>query len=100
MCKWIKSGNQRIDPCMRDFINQLTIGGAKVLACCCGHGKYSTTVVFQRKQGVFVVAYCSKSDSVAKILPRKKRFYRRDKDGWFFIPEIEVACKLASEASH
>ena len=86
MCKWVKSGNQRIDPCMRLFIEQLKIGGAVPLACCCGHNRYSSTVVFQKDNQILAVAY---NKGKAVILPRKRRFYMRDLHGYYYIPEID-----------
>ncbi len=89
MCKWVKSGANRIDPCMRPFIELLQLGGAKTLSCCCGHGRYSTTVVFEYEGQALAVAYRAKFPSVAVILHRKKRFYKRDSDGVYFIPEVD-----------
>lgn len=88
MCKWIKSGDNRIDPCMRSLIELLKIGGAVPLACCCGHGRYSKTVVFKQSTGVVAVAY-RKRCSKAVFIKRKRRFYFRDAEGYFYIPEID-----------
>jgi hypothetical protein len=81
MCKWIKSGNTRIDPCMRGWVNFAKDGGLEVLACCCGHGKYSRTIVIDYEGHV--------EELFSKvIIPRKKRFYKRDSEGHFYIPEM------------
>jgi hypothetical protein len=82
MCKWIKSGNTRIDPCMRNKITLVAQSGCKVLACCCGHKKYSETIVVE-KEGVIREFWSS------VFIPRKKRFYKRDKTGRFYIPEVD-----------
>lgn len=89
MCKWYKSNWNRIDPCMREFIKQLTIGGSITLACCCGHDRYSPTVVFQCQDKILAVAYRKDKDSQVAILPRKRRFYVRDSEGYLYIPEID-----------
>ena len=48
MCKFNKvSGNHRIDPCLRELIHTLNKLGIITLGCCCGHGKYSKTVVIR-----------------------------------------------------
>jgi hypothetical protein len=82
MCKWIKSGANRIDPCMRDEIEQLHKWGIKTLACCCGHGKYKRTIV--TKVNNTNIEYYTGIE-----IPRKTRFYKRDKEGMFYIPEVE-----------
>lgn len=82
MCDWVKSGNNRIDPCLRSKINKFRNLGIKTLACCCGHGVYPETIVFMQPTGT-IMEYNS-----GKVIPRKRRFYRRDKNGVFFIPEV------------
>lgn len=81
MCEWKKSGNQRIDPCMRHKIHSLQNTGIEPKACCCGHGKYPATIIVRSREGVNVEYYSG------VIIQRKKRFYRRDSVGMFFIPE-------------
>jgi hypothetical protein len=83
MCKWVKSGNQRIDPCMRVVIANLRKAGATPLGCCCGHGKYPKTIVMKTIEDKRVEYY------TGRYIPRTTRFYKRDSDGVFFIPEIQ-----------
>jgi hypothetical protein len=86
MCKWSKWGDTRIDPCMRRFIKNLewTLrGDYKVVACCCGHRKYPMTVVISLKKGGVA---CFELISGSMIL-RMARFYKRDKHGYYYIPE-------------
>ena len=80
MCK--SSGGRRIDPCMKHLISVLSefIPQYKILACCCGHKKYPMTIVFDGGYGPWELI----SD---EQVPRKKKFYKRDKDGMFYIPE-------------
>lgn len=74
----------RVDKCIRHLPLSLSVQGFNVVACCCGHGKYPLTVVCNnkdRKNGHF--------DLISgKDIPRKKRFYFRDKEGFFYIPEV------------
>lgn len=81
MCEWRKSGENRIDPCMRPLIRELQIKGIKTLACCCGHGKYPRTIIVEKDEKR--IEYYSG----VEIL-RKKRFYRRDAQGIYYIPEL------------
>jgi len=86
MCKWNKWGKTRIDPCMRYCITTLVAmsvtSNIKVVACCCGHNKYPRTIVVEN----------SAKDHwellSGKMIERKKKFYKRDKQGYYFIPEV------------
>lgn len=77
---------------MKPFIFQLNrliaanyLKHLSVVACCCGHGKYPMTVVMKNNslKGKLI---CFDLIS-GKDIPRKRRFYRRDKRGYYFIPE-------------
>ena len=81
MCKFNpKNDSRRIDPCMKKFIDYYNHYGIKTFACCCGHGKYPMTIIVK-----FDGSYCDVF-SLIKI-PRKKRFYKKDKMGVYYIPE-------------
>ena len=83
MCKWVKSGDTRVDPCMREEVNGINkqLGGA-VVACCCGHGRYRKTIVVK-------TAFGNMELITSEVIPRIKRFYKRDKYGYYFIPEVD-----------
>jgi len=87
MCKLNKkSGNKRIDPCMKNFIeilNELLKQSPFIIvACCCGHFRYPMTIVVKGNSGKIY-------DLVSgKTILRKKRFYKKDKNGYYFIPEV------------
>ena len=82
MCKWNKWGDTRIDTCMRKEIEELNKEGIITLACCCGHGKYPKTIIIKHSGTKQPYEYFSK-----QYILRKKRFYKRDKKGVYFIPE-------------
>ena len=87
MCKKLKGLHNRIDPCMKIYIetvNKILKGVYETKACCCGHGKYPKTVVVGLKNRS---DYCFELFS-AKMIYRNKRFYKRDKQGYYFIPEV------------
>lgn len=74
----------RIDKCMRPFIknlNQGMKGKFELLACCCGHGKYPITIVARNKKGQIFDLVSNKD------IPRKRKFYKRDPQGHYYIPE-------------
>jgi hypothetical protein len=83
MCKRAKFGNQRIDPCMRETIQRLKSWGFETLACCCGHGIYPETIVIKDPDFGPIEIYSHTE------IPRKCRFYKRDTNGVFFIPEVQ-----------
>ena len=92
MCKLKKyqgMSNPRIDKCMRIFIENLNYikdGDYKILACCCGHGKYRMSIVVEQMynniDGNLIF------DLVSGVhIPRTRKFYKRDKQGFYYIPE-------------
>ena len=87
MCKWNKWGDTRIDPCMRNFIETLNImledSSLSIVACCCGHQKYSMTIIVKDYAIGKVFDLVS-----SKTIHRKKKFYKRDKQGVYYIPEV------------
>ena len=81
MCKFNpKNDSRRIDPCMKNLIDFLKLNGIKTLSCCCGHGKYPMTIIC--KWGGNIIEIFS-----YKEIPRKSRFYKKDKHGVYYIPE-------------
>lgn len=86
MCKFNpKNDSRRIDPCMKELIEILQCRGVKTLSCCCGHGKYNMSIII--KQGLETDPYTFEIVS-QKVIPRKKRFYKKDKQGIYYIPEV------------
>ena len=88
MCRCHKKGNPRkIDDCILSLVLTLEKISVKTFGSCCGHGKYSTTIMVmdshQNFRELFTGAYIS----------RTKRFYQKDAEGYYFIPEVDVAIK-------
>lgn len=86
MCKHCNRGHKNTnkrDNCMVSIcwlINNST--KYKTLASCCGHGKYPMTIVVSRGWGN-PIEWFSQVE-----IPRKRNFYKRDKNGLFYIPEV------------
>ena len=78
-----KSGLKRIDPCMRQAIKNLKELNVRTLACCCGHGKYPMTIVVD----IGILKPLPLEIFSNLMIERKKKFYKRDKDGYYYIPE-------------
>ena len=85
MCKKIKGCGRSVDKCIRNLIEVLQARGVRTLACCCGHNKYPMTIVILEGFGSETWATELMTDIK---LPRKTRFYRRDKQGYYYIPEV------------
>jgi len=61
---------------------QLETKNIEIVACCCGHGKYPMTIIISDNIEEEIRDLCSDT-----IIPRKKRFYKKDKQGYYYIPE-------------
>ena len=88
MCKKVDHGknpNNRIDKCMRPLIKLLEKDGYKnIVACCCGHCKYPMTIIVKLSNGLHQELFTG-----IHIL-RKKKFYKRDDEGYYYIPELDL----------
>ncbi len=83
MCKFNPSNQgRRIDPCMKPLIKFLK-KNMKPVSCCCGHGKYPMTVVIQNRIHIEMF----KELFTDTLIPRQRRFYKRDENGYYYIPE-------------
>jgi len=70
----------RVDRLMANIIRAVNHSPFKTLGCCSGHGRYPMTIVVQDALGI--------SELVSgKTIPRKRRFYVKDKEGFYYIPE-------------
>ena len=89
--KYHKTSNTQIDKCMKpliDWLNRTT--HYKIVACCCGHNKYPMTIVVKTKD---IVKWTGKEFFYWELftrthIPRTRRFYKKDKQGYYFIPEV------------
>jgi len=81
--RYKKIPNTRIDECLRGAISTLNAHGFKTVASCCGHKKYPLTIIYPGKSGGFFDLF-----SGIKI-PRKRNFYKRDKQGYYYIQEVK-----------
>lgn len=67
---------------MREIIKKLNAMDIKTYACCCGHKKYPTTIIVRNNEGAYW-DYMS-----GKVVPRTRRFYSKDDDGYYYIREV------------
>lgn len=98
MCK--QHNPRVIDKCMRQFVECLdyyiALREVRIVASCCGHGKYPMTILIKGKpnNGLFRNPFAKDAKDIVQdlvsglIIPRKKRFYVKDKEGYYYIPEV------------
>ena len=78
-----------IDKCMVDVVRGLRRQGIETLGCCCGHGVYPRTIVIEYvDSGLTIEYYSMKSLTDQQGKSRTRNFYKMDKNGLYFIPEI------------
>jgi len=88
MCKKTKyhgTSNTRIDKCMKPLIQWLKSCDYDTVACCCGHDKYPMTVIVKEMRTGIPKYWELFSDT---HIPRNRKFYKKDKQGYYYIPEI------------
>jgi len=84
MCNKLSYCNPRIDKCLILIIDILNNSNLKTLASCCGHRKYNSTIVVKDKTGNIFEFY----SRVLLSSKKRNRYYKKDKDGFYYIPEI------------
>jgi len=82
MCK--THNLRKIDKCLRHLIEWLNVVlplKSEILGCCCGHNKYPMTIIYKMPLGEIM-------DVVSgKLIHRKKKFYKKDKEGYYYVPK-------------
>ena len=77
----IKGRTFRVDSCIAKEVKELNNKGIKTLGCCCGHFRYKKTIIIE-SNGVIKELYSG------IIIPRIRRYYLIDKEGYYYIPEL------------
>jgi len=71
----------RVDSCIANLIMHLR-DRIDTVACCCGHGRYNISILYKDEEGRIV-------DLISNmIIPRKRNFYKKDFEGYYYIPEV------------
>lgn len=71
-----------VDDCLWNVLNFLD-EFVKTVASCCGHERYVPTIIAERKDSSHFELFTGLE------IPRKKKFYKKDKNGFYYIPEVE-----------
>ena len=84
----------RIDECMHNLIYFINTSVAlRTLACCCGHNRYPMTVVVQNMVTGEIYEFMTGEE-----INRDKLFYKKDKQGYYYIPEVMVTASNIRKA--
>jgi len=75
---------RKIDKCMLPIIEWLNTHNINTVACCCGHGIYPKTIIVEEKDIKNVTQY--REIFSGRIIKRTKRFYKKDEEGYYYIP--------------
>lgn len=76
----------RLDSCITNLIFYLNRRGLCTVGSCCGHGRYNMTISYEKNNGEIW-------ELLSNIrIPRKRRLYKKDKNGYYFIPEVVETC--------
>ena len=94
--KYNKTSNTQIDKCIRNEIKEFNkaikllqpyLDDLKIVASCCGHGKYAKTIILRQKiEGDSEASYFDHLSGIE--IPRTRNFYKKDKQWYYYIPEI------------
>jgi hypothetical protein len=79
----------RVDECIAELIKVLNNNGFKTLGSCCGHGLYPLTIIVEPWNHL-ICPNAKLELGCNKYIPRAKKFYSKDKNGFYFIPENKV----------
>ncbi len=98
MCEKVTEGRpaRNIDPCLVEELKEIKNTFPrfkekfKMIMSCCGHFKYSKTLIVQN---IFSKAYFEWFSgtflSGTKRADTREPFYKRDKEGYYYIPEVD-----------
>ena len=94
MCQKVKGCNRQIDSCLQEelrHLQALSYSNQVFISSCCGHGIYQKTAVLRDK----ITNKCYEFYSRVQLHdydPRKDKrhntYYKKDKEGIYFIPEL------------
>ncbi len=98
MCEKVITGGsaRNIDPCLEKELKELknTIPRFnekfKTIMSCCGHLKYSKTLILQNRGSKCIFEWFSGIRlSGTKRGDSREPFYKRDPQGYYYIPEVD-----------
>ena len=93
MCEKIfkKQPARRIDPCFVDIVKQVQEFGHNTISSCCGHKKYSPSILIRSEDNEVWEWFSVLSIGVynPNFDKRHNKYYKRDGEGYYFIPDLD-----------
>ncbi len=96
MCKKIitEGSARNIDPCLEKELEQIKTPyfhkKFEIKMSCCGHGKYSKTLIVQNRGSKYHFEWFSGTSLYGtKRTDSREPFYKRDQEGFYYIPEVD-----------
>ncbi len=96
MCEKTNLGepSREFDSCLIDEINELKTEYFNrkfgTIMSCCGHGKYSKTLIVRNKiSGAIFEWFSGIRLYGTKRAKNKAPYYKKDSEGYYFIPEVD-----------
>ncbi len=86
MCNKLPYCATRIDPCMIWQIQLIKLLDLTPLLSCCGHHKYPPTIVVLNPRSKRVYEFLSNT-SLSHGIRSPYKYYKRDKEGFYYLPE-------------
>ena len=80
--KYSKLKYAKVDACIAPLVSLLNMYGIETVGACCGHGIYNPSIFINHK-GKKIDLFSG------KIILRKRRFYKTDQKGYYYIPEVK-----------
>jgi len=97
MCDKLPYNNPRIDKCLIEEIKAINDEGIYMtILSCCGHKIYSKSIVVKERSTGRIFEYFSKIELGSK---KRKRYYKKDPDGFYYIPEVSQEILLGTGKS-
>ena len=89
MCIQRKYQTFNIDDCLVAEIKEINTSPQHyTILSCCGHGIYPKTIIVKDRYTNIVFELFS-GIILSKGLRKPKRYYKKDKNGYYFIPEVQ-----------
>jgi hypothetical protein len=98
MCK--QHNKTHIDKCMKNIVNWINNNTHyKTVMCCCGHDKYKSSLIVIDLE---VAEWCRCPYDIFNdyyFKHKQRKFYKKDNEGFYYIPEIEKIKRVKNDAN-
>jgi hypothetical protein len=94
MCQKKSYCNREIDECIRKSVEEINndkFERFQTRLSCCGHGKYTKTIIVKNKRSQHVFEWFSgiPLENYYRNGKLRKKWYKKDEEGYYYLPEVE-----------